>query len=306
MLEKMLIVIVIILSIFILYALFSITFKKSEIPPTSTTTSIPTPPEIHSYKISLTHNGIPLEIGSTGLTYRSFDYAIHIYNESNKCGYGLKVNNTQSSNYTFDSFRIVNNKTLKIYEKQGYVFDLVASGHSRNVSGFYAILIGKDFWALDKTSNQLPNLSQNFSMTFELPMFNSSTSSHSNKISNNSLSIHTELVDDWNKQRQFSCWLIRNYTSSDNSLPDCPRDISLFYGFRECAQRYRTECNSPIKVIYSSTATRDGRNFDCSIPLNDLTSGKTYEVRIHSIEKISSDLYWGYNGGDFTGNISIT
>jgi len=296
MLKKIFIV-AIILSVFALLGLLYIQTKpiKEKLPV-----------EFHTYKIFITHNDKPVEISYTGLAYNNFTYGIEVYNKSSACSQFVDVTNIQSPNYMLDSNVKIDGKPLKDYEKEGYAFRSYVSAYPSDINtGWSVAIAAKDVFDIALNYEELPKLSQNFSITIDVPIFNRSSSSHWNKISGENMNIHAELLDDWNKKNNFYCLLRRNYEAGDGNLPDCPKQLAIFHQNQQCAQKYLSVCGIPNRVAYMVEATRNGKNIDCSFPFKSLTPEKNYEVRIYMYDQINPNLYFSYRGGNFTGNILV-
>jgi hypothetical protein len=295
MLEKIFIVIVIIFSIFILFGLFHVQtelFKKNQ------------SSEFHNYKISVTHNGVPVNIDHTGLVYHNFSYRMDLFNKSSLCSQSFEITNVESPTYTFDSNTSVEGRSLKDYEKKEYVFGIYFSAQPSDMNTFWSgVILPKD---IDIVSNyiELPKLSQNFSIALDIPMFNKARSSHWTNISEGIVKIHAELLDDWNKSISLFCLLDRNYDTGDSNISNCPKKLAFMYKNQQCVQNNSYECGIPNHVQYLTDAVRNGRNIECSFPLKDITPKKIYNARIQAYEEINSNLYMRYRSGTFIGSLS--
>jgi len=302
MFKKIIIAIVMILVILLLFFYPKMSLFKQFV---STTTLQGNPSAgFHEYKISVTHNGKPTEIGYTDSTYNNFTYGITVYNKSSICGYFSEATREKSSTYVFDSNTKVGDKTLKDYENEGYPFDVYVSAYTNDMGrGWKVRMVPRD--AYDSTLNweQLPKLSQDFSVNFDIPLFN--ISSRQIKISGKNASIHAELLDDWKSENDLYCVMERNYDAGDNS-PTCPTKLSIFYQNYQCIQSYLLpECDNPNRIVYTVKAVRNGKNIDCIFPLEDLTSGKNYAVRIQYYEQMNTNLYLRYRSDPFIGTLSV-
>jgi hypothetical protein len=290
MLEKIFIIVIIILSVFILLGLFYLQTR-----PIKKTQSS----EFHNYKISVTHNGRPIDIGYTGLAFYNFSYGIELFNKSSLCSRYFEVTGIESPNYTFDSNTNVEGKPLKDYEKEGYVFRMYFSAQPSDMNTFWTgTTLSKD---LDIVSNyrELLNLSQDSSITFDIPMFSKARYSHWVNISGDNIKVHAELLDDWNKNINLYCLLVRSYVAEDSNIPNCPKKLVFLYKNQQCVQNNSYECGTQNDVVYLADALRSGKNIDCNLPLKDITPKKTYNVRIQTYEEIKPNLYMRYKSGAF-------
>ena len=233
----------------------------------------------HVYFISITHKGQPIE-------NTLFSYGMFFYDNSSICPEHHSASDVvQSSNYTFDSDTKIANLSLKFYENKNYVFELEVQS---NLSGLYMSFLSVD--SKDTTLNyyELPKLSRDFSINFDIPFFNKTKTSTS--FSNGSTIIHTELVDDWSSNATFSCRLSRIYDSqTDSKLPKCDL-ISNSSDYRECNTRFFS-CGSTIYVFYKIPASVSGKNIDCLFLSKNLISGKIYDLRIVFNEPIDKNLF---------------
>lgn len=258
----------------------------------------------HEYKVSVTHNGKPLELSNGAAADRNFYYLLDLYNKSSYCGNeNINSGNTQSPNFAFNSSSISGFKTLKEYEKDGYAFDFLVSNNPTDMSAYWAVaLVAKDALNPELYYNELPKLSNSLSITFEVPIFN--TSSFSTNVSGTTINVHAELIDDWKPETPFYCRLSRPYDpSTDVSLPDCPLSFSIA-NLSQCAEKEYSDCDQQNQVLYRISAAKNGRNLNCIIPLGDLTSKKNYILNFFTAEQIKPNIYQlNFNG--MIANISI-
>lgn len=247
----------------------------------------------HNYKISITHNNQPLETSFAG----SFVYQLDLYNETSYCGNEyVSSGSVQSSSYTFDSNSKNGAKTLKEYENQGSAFDFSAtSNFSSGNRNWFVSLSSANALGAALNYNQLPKLSSDFSVTFEIPIF--TKSSYWKNASATNLHIHSEMIDDWSGSGNFICLLRRQFGDLvDVNLSDCGTQSSfLRQNNVQCTSKGLAQCGlSSSTVSYVVNATRSGRNVDCDIPLSGLTSGQNYEVRIAMYKELGNNLYLSY------------
>lgn len=290
--NKILIGIVLILgiAIFVIYfATFKPTFEK------------------HEYKIFVTHNENPVEVGDKGLAYSNFEYSITVFNKTSYCGITGSSNTVTSNNYVFDSNTTVNEKTLRDYEKEGYAFVVSLFAKSSDITtDVYAATSSADFSNASLNNYELPKLSNDFSINFDVPMFNKS--SYRNAVSGKNLTFHIELLDDWNKNSTFYCIASREYNPTvDSNLPDCSiqSNQSFLNVNKHCLSRFFLECNVQMPPVqYITYAMKNSGNINCSFPLNELTSGKKYSISIYIPELINPNHYKFYEA--FLGDTPVT
>jgi hypothetical protein len=261
------------------------------------------PSENHEYKIFITHNGNPIGLDSqsksSGLAY-SYGYGMDVYNNTSYCGNEfIESAITNSPSYTFDSKSVIDGKSIRDYEKDGYAFDLYASvmpfqSGTTNSLEVGATIRSKDVFDSILNYQELPKLSKNYQITFDMPIVvNSSVSTN---LSRNEINAHVELFDNWNENVSFVCQLIRDYNDTiDNNLKGCGTQLAfLITRNQQCARKYFSECGSKNTVTYVTDAKVQGRSIDCSLPLNNLIHGENYEVIINMYKKLNSALYLSY------------
>jgi len=253
--------------------------------------------KIHKYKFSFTHNGKPLEIGPTGV-YNDFVYSIDFYTNNSTCFNDyLEFTSTNSSSiYLLDSNSNNYGKNLSYYESQNYAFDFFGIQKSFNPNlliNWFVVIISKNPFDANLNYNQLPKLTKDFSISFEIPIFN--ISSYQKFINGKNATFHAEFADKWIENNDFYCRFSRIYdNSTDVSLPNCT--FPLFYAEEtpgQCAHRYEMGCGIP-RASYTVRAIRSDKGIDCSIQLSELTSGKKYSVYI-STNLISNNFYQSYS-----------
>lgn len=254
------------------------------------------PSENHEYKIFITHNGKPLDVGKKESSYQSFSYTIYLYNNHSYCGDEfIDSGSVQSPDYAFHSYSMQNGRILKNYEKQNYAFSLLIKAISPNVNlNWFTEMIAKDAFDAELNYKELPKLSKSFSITFDIPLITKEKFIYWKNESENKIYVHSELYDDWEGNATFFCFFERNYDQTiDNNLRNCSTQIT-FEKNQQCAQRFISVCNRNIKVIYISEAQKHDRKIDCIIPLSNLTKNKTYEIRILLYKQLNQELYLEY------------
>lgn len=252
----------------------------------------------HKYKIFVMHNERPLDSLSGELSYNPYEYILTVYNTTTYCGESIDTKDTiQSFQYTFDSSMPINGNTLKYYEKSKYAFDVYVSATPSSTNSYWdAFLAAKDSYNATLNYNELPKLSKDFSITFDIPIFNNSNASHWTIVQGGNVNVHVELIDGWSKNNSFYCKLFRDYDPlSDSKLPNCSEQLDLFNKNQECVRRYASECyNISDAVMFMTDATKNGKNINCNFPLTKLALGKKYDIRIQTYEQLNPTLYQIY------------
>jgi hypothetical protein len=244
----------------------------------------------YTYEFSFTHNGKPIEIGPSEI-YENVVYGIAFYNKTSSCTNDyLEFSSTNhSSTYIFDSNSKDNEKNIRDYENRRYAFRIYAFQESDNPHTPFLTwdteIVSKNPLDSNLNYNQLPKLSKDFSITFEIPIFN--ISSFQKFIDEKNLTVHVELADDWTENNDLYCRFSRIYDSSiDSNLTNCTSDV--LETSTQCAKRQEMDCSNTTRVVYVIKAIRNDKSVDCSLQLSELTSGKTYNMRI-SAELSNSD-----------------
>jgi len=244
------------------------------------------------YKISLAHNGNQLEITADS-SYKEVEYGITLYNKSSRCGIKFAGSSgaTNSSSYTFTNDATQGTETLKDYEKEDYAF--APNVFMQSFRPASVELISKNFLDAESNYEDFPKLSNDYSITFDVPILD--WPSYSAAVSGKNLSISYKFAEDWNKQKNSNiyCRLSRDYEPElDAQIPDCPRQLRMFSNVAvQCAQRYSSECGDTVKVQRTIEAERDGLTMNCQLPISELTSGRDYQVGVVIYSQISGNLY---------------
>lgn len=245
-------------------------------------------PENHEYKIFITNNG----------NYSNFTYGIELYNSTSYCTHEFIENSgIQTPSFTFNSTSTFNGKSLKDYEKENYSFDVYVyaiSLPSEINSSLFMGITSKDVYDSNLNYQELPKLSKDFSINFDIPIVvNSSLSA---TLQGNMINLHAEVLGNWDKNASFVCRLSRVYNdTTDSNLKYCDiQESILLTRNQQCVRRYSPECHVSNYVIYIADANIQGRNIGCSFPSNDLTHGQRYKAVLYSYEKLNSTLYSYY------------
>jgi len=287
-LSKIIIGIVIALVIVVIYG--SIFLTRLKISPSNsssqTTTSVGS--VAYEYKISLVHNGAPLDFQSLAASAnypKKVFFGIDLYNRSTFCPIVFSTNGTSSTTYSFSDSSLVPTKALADYRNGGYVFDLYSVGFKVTAS-----IASKDTYDATMNFNELPSLANNYSITFDVPLFNLSATA--SIISGNSTTFHAQLADSWNGNKNFVCRFSRDYAQSDSNISDCDSRVSFLWSSNTlCARRQLSQCGMTNSVMYVTNASVSGSNVDCVIPNSVIAGSTNYTMRLISFAQIGQNLY---------------
>jgi len=188
-------------------------------------------------------------------------------------------------------------------------FDLGVDALSSDITRDFSLLLRpEDTFTRNQPLyyQQLPKLSENFSLIVDIPFINNSNSSYFIKINGSHVITHIEMLDEWVKDNTFFCRFWRPYETSDINIPNCSNKLGLFDVGKHCIRGHSLNCNITDSVIYLEKADRSGRNIDCAVPLSKLSSGKEYRVKFFVYDKVGEHLYSVYESPIFfLGTIKI-
>ena len=252
----------------------------------------------HKYKISISHNGKPIEVGYRGLAYYGFDYYLGLRNETNlfvedyiETAFSSElIGYRDYPNYTFisSSKTLVYGKTLKDYENLGYAFDITMFAEPSDTTLPLTVFIGgKNFTIPALYYKTAPKLSNDFSINLEVPFFNKSSFNMIND--GKSLKIHIELLDDWTKNNTIYCQLWRTYDNvTDASFPNCPSQEVI--SGHACAIILAGWPLLYEEFSYKVKASREAKKIDCNFSLTELPKRKNYYIAIGTVSGINENL----------------
>jgi len=96
---------------------------------------------------------------------------------------------------------------------------------------------------------------------------------------------------------------------TDSNLQNCPSILTFNSSFNKCVEKYNFECSLPedaegsfFYVIYKTGGKQNGKNVECTFPLDELVPGN-YIGRIVTYQQINNDLYKIYYSKSLTGKI---